>query len=106
MTSDGKWVLVCGFITAVIVAWLVGELTANHFKTCEESTSWFGDARIVCKPNWDLGLLAGIAAFLVVKILSFQLSLLWSIAERLNRENIDDDEVASPEVADNDASTP
>lgn len=105
MTSSGKWVLACGFITAIIVAWLAGELTANHFKTCEESTSWLGDTRIVCKPDWDLGLLAGIAVFLVVKIFSFQLSLVWSIADRLNPENIDDDAKASSEIVDDDSSS-
>ena len=106
MTSSGKWTLACGFVTAVIVGWFVGMLVGHHFKTCEEAIDWFGDPRIVCEPNWGLGWLAGIAVFLVVKILSFQLSLVWSIADRLNPANIDDDEMASPEVADNDASSP
>ena len=106
MTSSGKWILACGFITAVIVGCFVGVLVGYHFRICEEAIGWYGDPRIVCEPKWDLGWLAGIAVFLVVKILSFQLSLLWSIADRLNPENIDDNEMASPEVVVNDSSSP
>lgn len=96
MTSSGKRVLVCGFITAMIVAWATAELTARHFTTCEEEISWFGDTRTVCEPGWGLGWAAAIAVFLVVNIFSLQLSLVWSIADRLKPANIDDDKMTSP----------
>ena len=105
MTSGAKRVLACGFIVAAIIAFLVGGLTADRFKTCKETTGWFGDSRIVCQANWDLGWPVAIAVFLVVLILVFQLSLLWSISDRLKLKPVDVEDEPSLRTTDCDGSS-